>query len=196
MTTKQFAELLKELGACSEAVGWAQDKSFHVVWTTCKRGDWLLWLCGIMADKRGWPTRKQLVLAACACAETALKYVPAGEERPRKAIETARAWTRGEATIEEVRAAANAANAAYAAAYAANAANAAANAAYAAAYAANAANAAYAANAAANAAYAAAYAAYAAAYAAYAANAAALKECADLVRVHIPEPFARKKAAQ
>jgi len=63
---------------------------------------------------------------------------PEGDDRPRRAIETARAWIRGEASIDEVRAAANAAYAAYAA----NAANAAANtAANAAAYAAaNAAN--------------------------------------------------------
>jgi hypothetical protein len=81
-----------------------------------------------------------------------------GDNRPRVAIEAARALAHGEITP----------NAAYAAAYAANAA---ANAAYAAAYAANAAYAAYAAYAA-NAAYA-AYAAYAAANAANAAYAAA-----------------------
>jgi alkylation response protein AidB-like acyl-CoA dehydrogenase len=56
--------------------------------------------------------------------------VPKGEDRPRIAIETAEAWTRGEATIEQVYAAAyaadaadvafRAARAAYAAAYAAS----------------------------------------------------------------------------
>ena len=141
-TAKEFALLLHELDACSDAVKWAHKKTLHIVWKTCNRGDWLLWLAGKMADKKDWPTRKQVVLAACACAETALKYVPKGEDRPKKAIQTARAWASGKATLEEVRNAAYAAaNAAYAAAYAAaNAANAAA---YAAAYAAaNAANAA------------------------------------------------------
>jgi hypothetical protein len=38
-----------------------------------------------------------------------LKYLPVGEDRPRIAIETAEAWTRGEATIEQVHAAADAA---------------------------------------------------------------------------------------
>ena len=107
MTAKKFEELLNELGACSSAVEWAHGKTLHVVWKTCQRGDWLLWLAGKMADKRGWPTRKQIVLAACVCAETALKYVPKGEERPKKAIQTARAWAKGKATIEEVWAAAD-----------------------------------------------------------------------------------------
>ena len=106
MTAKKFEELLNELGACSSVVEWAHGKTLHVFWKTCQRGDWLLWLAGKMADKKGWHTRKQIVLAACVCAETALKYVPKGEERPKKAIQTARAWAKGKATIEEVWAAA------------------------------------------------------------------------------------------
>jgi hypothetical protein len=91
----------------------------------------MLWLVGKMADKPKWPTLQQVVLAACACAETALKYVPKGEDRPRLAIETARKWAHGETTLQEVRAdayaayAAAAADAAYAAAYATYAAHAA-----------------------------------------------------------------------
>jgi len=123
----EFQSLLSDLGACQEAVIWAKGKSLAQTWRTCKRGDWLLWLCGKMVDKPNWPTRKQIVLAACSCAETSLKYVPSGEDRPRAAIETARKWARGKATIEEVRRAADAAYAAAAAA--ANAANADANAA-------------------------------------------------------------------
>ena len=115
-----FMKLLIELRACKAARVWAKNKDLHTVWTTCERGDWLLWLTGKMAGKPRWATRKQVVLAACACAETALKYVPAGEDRPRKAIETARAWVHGEATIAQLRTAAAAAAAdADAAAYAA-----------------------------------------------------------------------------
>ena len=51
---------------------------------------------------------------ACDFAETAIKYVPEDEDRPRKAIETARRYARGEATDEEL-AAARAARAAWAA---------------------------------------------------------------------------------
>jgi hypothetical protein len=104
----------------------------------------------------------------------ALKHVPAGEYRPRKCIETVRAWAVGTASIEDVRAARHDA---YAAAYVA--ADAAADAAAAAADAAADAAAA-AADAAANAAYAAA--AAAAADARTGARAKTLAKCADLVR--------------
>jgi hypothetical protein len=167
----------------------------------------MLWLLGKQAGPPGSDSRRPLVLAACACARLALRYVPKGEERPKRAIKTAEAWAEGKdgVTIKDVR------KTAYAAAYAANAtanaaANAAAYAAYAdaAAYAANAA--AYATNTAANAAAGAAYAAAGAAYAAYATNTAAyadaaagaayaayvaartrtLAKCADIVRHFYP----------
>ena len=202
MNEKEFGKLLREIGACGEAVRWAKGKSLAEVWEQCERGDWLLWLCGRMADKQDWPSRMDVVLAACACAETALKYVKAGEDRPRIAIETARKWARGEATIQEVRTDAYAAYAAAAAAYAAAAAAYAASDADAAADAAAAADAyaAYAAAAAAYAAYAAAYAAYAAADAAAAARReesrlAVLKQCADIVRTTITLPLLKGVAA-
>jgi hypothetical protein len=169
-----LTRLLRVSMACEEARKWARGKTLRQAWAQCPRADWMLWLAG-----RVGVDRRQLVLAACACAETALMHVKPGEDRPRKAIETARAWCRGEATIEGVRAAADAA-----AAYAAYAAYAdAAYAAYAAyADAADAAYAAYAAYAAA-----AAYAADDAAYAdaAYAKK-KALRSMAALVRAEIP----------
>ena len=111
---KSTKDILTKLGACTEAVKWAGRKTPKKAWETCKRGDWLLWIASKLDIDR-----KKLVLAACACARTALKYVPVGEDRPRIAIETAEAWTRGEATIEQVRTAAYAASAAADAAYAA-----------------------------------------------------------------------------
>ena len=188
MTATEVHELLTGLGACFDAKTWAKGKDLHTIWTTCDRGDWLLWIAGKMADKDGWPTRKQLVLAACACAETALKYVRPGQDQPRKAIETARAWVRGEASIEDVRRSAYAA--ADAAAYAANAADAPDAVAVA-----SAASAAYAASAAAAydaAAYAASAAAAAAAYDAADARAKALANLANVVRQELPEPCVAK----
>ena len=152
---KTTKAILTELGACSEAVTWAGRKTHKQAWETCKRGDWLLWI----ADRFD-VDRKLLVLAACGCARTVLKYVPVGEDRPRIAIETAEAWTRGEAMIDQVRSAADAASAAHAL-YAAEAA------AYAAAYAA----------------------ADAAAHAADAADTSrisTLEKCADIVRDYYP----------
>jgi hypothetical protein len=138
----------------------------------------MLWLLAKMCTGKNWPSKKQLVLACCDCAEPALQYVAKDETRPAEAIRIARAWANGKATLAQVRAAANAA---YAAVY---------SAVYAAFAAANAANAAaYAAYVAADAVYVAAYAANVAAYvanvAAYAAaRAQSLKTSADICRKH------------
>src|ERR1700740_2774342 len=118
MDAKQLNQKLRRLGACSEAVEWAKGKSFAEAWMTCERGDWMLWLCARMAGAEGWPSRQKIVLFACDRAETVLpifeKRYPQ-DDRPRKAIETARAWAKGESAA----AAAAAAAAAYAAAAAA-----------------------------------------------------------------------------
>jgi hypothetical protein len=70
--------------------------TYELAWDACERGDWLLWLTARLCD------RKTVVLAACACARTALRHIPTDDERPRTAIETAEAWCRGEATAEQV----------------------------------------------------------------------------------------------
>jgi hypothetical protein len=176
---KSIIDQLHEMNACLEAVAWAKTQSGPVsAWRSCQRGDWMLWLAGKLY--RSTEDRKRLVLAACECARLSLPYVPQGEMRPLRAIETAEKWARGEgATINDVR---KAAAAAYAAYYAADAAYAAA--AYAAYYAAYAAY--YAADAAYYAADAATYTATSAASdAAYAASyTEALAQCADIVRKH------------
>lgn len=174
---------LVALGACREAVAWAgQHDSLTAAWVACERGDWMLWLAGAVAGPPGDDSRRPLALAACACARLALprwetRYP--NDRRPRATGETIERWARGEGpTLAEVQTAAfDAAAAADAAADAYAAADAVAYAAAAAiAYAAAAAY---------------AYAA-AAALADTAADAAArtrvLRECADLVRQHYPEP--------
>ena len=125
MKRTELLDHLKRLRACPEAVAWvkATPGSPTRLWSLCKHPDWMLWLaeCGGVTDQRA------LRLAACACARTALKYVPKGEERPRIAIETAERYANGEATAKEMTTAQNAADAAaayadaaaYAAAYAA-----------------------------------------------------------------------------
>ena len=117
---KHWTDKLRKLRACNDAVEWAKDyPSLTAAWKVCERADWMLWLLG-----RARAGRKKIVLCACDCARLALPYVLDGEARPLKAIEIAEAWVRGEATIEDVRNAADAAAdaAAYAAAYAADAA--------------------------------------------------------------------------
>jgi hypothetical protein len=181
---------LVALGACPDAIRWARNyPTFDAAWSACERGDWLLWYACRVSGGPESESRRRVVLAACDCAELALptyeRRYP-GDNRPRRAIETARRWARGEAgiTLSDVHAASDSAYAASDSAYAA--------AAYAAAYSAHAASdSAYAASDStyASAAYAAAYSAHAAAYsAAAAARNEMLRTCADIVRRHYPTP--------
>ena len=97
-----FISDLRTLGACSEAVTWAQDfPTLQAVWDACDRADWMLWL----AQRVDGEIRPATRLAMCACARTALRYVPDGEDRPRLVIEAAERCALGEATVEEMAAA-------------------------------------------------------------------------------------------
>ena len=109
-----FQVALRRLGACESARDWARGKDYATAWATCPRPDWLLWL----ARRLGTIDKRTSVTLACLFARQALHLVQEGGQRPRKAIETAEAWLRGEATVAECRAAADAAyaDAAYAAA--------------------------------------------------------------------------------
>ena len=174
---QSLTDLLRSLEACHEAREWAASYStLAEAWQVCDRGDWMLWLAGRLSGAPESDSRKRLVLATCACARLGLPYVHAGEMRPLKAIETAEQWARSEGgTPKDVRTAAAAAAASDAT-----------DAAYTAAVAAAAAAAAAAAVA-----YTAAYTTAAAAAAAAAwrsKRADVLKQCADLVRQHYPQP--------
>jgi hypothetical protein len=168
----EVTTMLRELGACVDALRWASQHKApaHLMWRRSERGDWLLWV----AAKAG-VDRRLVVRAACLCAREALVHVPEGETRPLRCIEVTEAWTRGEATIEQVREARREAWA-YAAA------DAAVGAAYA--------DAAYA-----DAAYAAGGAAAAYAYA-YAARSRSLAKSAALVRSVIPWSAVRDALAK
>ena len=108
MNTATLLRILEAFEACDEARDWvATQPDAATAWAACPRGNWLVWLLGEL-HVRGALYRQTLVLAACACAETALCHVAAGDDRPRLAIEAARRWARGEATVEEVRAASDA----------------------------------------------------------------------------------------
>lgn len=124
MTEKHWSNELPQ-SACRDALEWAREQdSASSAWRDCQRGDWMLWLLGKWCGPPDSPSRKKLVLAACACARLALPHVKAGESRLLKAIETAEQWARSENTVklQDVRiAAADADAAADDAAYAAHA---------------------------------------------------------------------------
>ena len=188
LKSTHWSELLLQMYSSSDCYNYARTISYKEFWSTCPRGDWLLFF----AAKEGSTPHKLIVKVACQCARLSLPYVKKGDLRPRQAIEITELWLEDKATIEEVKLAADAAYSAAVAnaVYAANAANAA----YAAYAAANAAYAAYAAAAYADvSAYAAAYAANAYAPAAYADVSDLKKEMqqktADIVRSIIPMPM-------
>src|SRR3990167_7313767 len=108
-----LTKILTRYNACdtwpSDALPWARkrknQRALKAAWNECHRGDWLLWII-----PRIGVDHKLVVLAACACARLALKYVPLrildrsrDTTQPLHTIETTEAWCRGEATIEQVR---------------------------------------------------------------------------------------------
>lgn len=99
MTNEALRQFLASRDACRSAMDWLGHRDSSQMWADCERPDWLLWWAAHSVP------RQELVLAACDCAELALRYVSEGENRPRLAIETARRWAKGDATVEEVRAA-------------------------------------------------------------------------------------------
>ena len=70
-----WTKALTKLKACEEAVEWAETQpDFSTAWQNCERADWMLWLAGAMAGKRGWPERKAVILARIACGRLSLEY--------------------------------------------------------------------------------------------------------------------------
>ena len=115
MTTMHWTEALVKLKACEEAVKWAKGyPSLQAAWDVCERGDWILWLAGRVAGPPDSDSRRKLVDAAVRCARLALPYAGKAKEicdRTRCVVE---AYLRGEASLADTRAAADAAAAAYA----------------------------------------------------------------------------------
>ena len=91
--------------ACREAREWALTQpDYETAWATCRRGDWMLWLAGRLAGPPGDDSRRQLVLAACECAELSLPLICDENARAvaEATIQTAQAWAHGEATFKDV----------------------------------------------------------------------------------------------
>jgi hypothetical protein len=89
-----IADRLAALGAPSELIEWAADKSFAQVWNECPRGDWM------MAMVAPGLKRESLVLLALACAEPALKYVKGSTYTLHNATVCARNWCKGMANAQ------------------------------------------------------------------------------------------------
>jgi hypothetical protein len=103
MTKQETIKRLEALDACEEAVEWAQDqKDFEAIIKNCDRGDWLFWLGGKVLSSR------ELAIPKAEVAETVLHLFERkfpDDDRPRKAIEAAKQYGRGEIDAAAARAA-------------------------------------------------------------------------------------------
>jgi hypothetical protein len=101
-------ELIARFSPCPQGEKFLREQgTLEAAWDTCVRSDWMLWL-----DARlDLLTPRQRAEFACRC----VRETPAGEgtvwdlltdDRSRRAVETAEAFMRGEATEEELREAA------------------------------------------------------------------------------------------
>jgi hypothetical protein len=88
-----FISWLEHRHACEDATGWLWRSGLTPAeaWEACERADWLLWLAG-----KAGVAEKEVVLATCAVARLALKWLPPGEDRSPKAVEVAERWAREE----------------------------------------------------------------------------------------------------
>src|SRR3990172_987223 len=103
--TRHWSDRLVALNACPKAVKWARRQpSYAVAWARCHRADWMLWLAGRLAGPPGHASRRPLVLAACDCAEIAIARITDAHDlgHALAALQTARAWVHGEATLDDV----------------------------------------------------------------------------------------------
>ena len=104
---------IEKFNPCREALKFREKfTSFKDAWDNCPRGDWMLWI----AQKLEVDQRK-LTLAKALCAETVIHLMK--DKRSIKAIEVAKAYSKGEVGENELKAAYACADAA---AYAADAA--------------------------------------------------------------------------
>jgi hypothetical protein len=115
---RHWSDTLVAMGACAEAVAWCRKQpSAAVAWRKCQRADWMIWWISRRTGCNSGRTHRKLVRVACEIARGVLAHVPAGEERPRLAIEAAERWA--ENPTAKNRAAASAASCAASAARAA-----------------------------------------------------------------------------
>lgn len=96
MNAQRFMQVLNNLDACSEAKEWAEGKSWHEVYDTCHRGDWLLWL---YRRSKGYDFQK-LTLAKGLCANTVRHLMK--DERSIRAVDAAISFGRGEISKDEL----------------------------------------------------------------------------------------------
>lgn len=81
-----FADELRAMGACDDAIAWVGDRTLAEAWTECERSNWMMWLLRrrVSVDKR------LSVALAIAFAERVLHLARSSEARA--AVDAARGW--------------------------------------------------------------------------------------------------------
>ena len=105
-----FAEELRDLNACREAVVWASDLDLATAWNECQRSDWMHWLL-----ERVQVAQNTSTLIACDHAESVAHLAGDHESLCRETIAIARGVAAGTHTRDQSRAAWDAERAAWAA---------------------------------------------------------------------------------
>lgn len=100
-----WSDRLVELESCEEAVRWCVGlDSFAEAWRICERGDWMLWLLGLLSGPPNSESRRKLVGVCGQCAELALhlfeeKYP--SDDRFRKAVQACKDHAAGKIDAQE-----------------------------------------------------------------------------------------------
>lgn len=82
-------EFIKKYAPCLDGAEFAgQFETMSEVWENCQRPEWLFWIL----EKHAPLEKAQSVTLAIAFAESALEHWTSDDQRPRQAIDAARAW--------------------------------------------------------------------------------------------------------
>jgi len=95
---KSHIRLLRGMGACSEAVIFAEQfPSLKAAWKACPRGDWMLWLIPKWGEPVwGTPEHRKIAGIACRCARLAEKRWADAQSRDAVALALAERYAAGE----------------------------------------------------------------------------------------------------
>jgi hypothetical protein len=117
VTNENLVLWLRRHGACKAALDWLGDRDPATAWEECESPEWMIWAC----DHAGIPDSTMRLLACRLVRETQMGdgrmvWDLLTDERSRTAVEVAERYARGEATNDELTAAAWAAERAWASA--------------------------------------------------------------------------------
>ena len=108
----KLSSYLEKIEACKEAVDWSRQydsldpyEALKKGWNECDNGGWMLWFAGKIWNEY----TREMRLAACDIAESVVHLPGKHEKVCRETIAIARRYANGEATDEELRAAADSA---------------------------------------------------------------------------------------